>query len=214
MPIRILVADDHAIFREGVQRIIGRAPGLEIVGEACDGVQAVELARRLDFDLLVTDLSMPGKGGMEVIKAVRADKPQAKVLVLSMHAETEYAVRAIKAGASGYLTKESAGDQLVQAIHKVMAGGASISSEVAEQLALSAMGGEQFPHESLTEREWQIFTLLVAGWSVNEAGRELHLSPKTVSSHKSNVMQKVGVSTQTDLVRYALKHGLAEPLDV
>ncbi|MBI5277169.1 MAG: response regulator transcription factor [Burkholderiales bacterium] len=209
--IRLVFADDHAIVREGLKRIVGDVPGLQVVGEAADGTEVMQRVRELDFDVLVLDLSMPGRSGMELIKLVKAEKPKLKILVLSMHQETQYAVRAIKSGASGYLTKESAPALLEQAIRKIAAGGAYISAEVAEQLALGAMpGSEAVPHESLSDREFQVFRMLVAGQSVTDIAQQLHLSVKTVSTHKANLMQKLGLPNQSELVRYAIKHGLGE----
>ena len=213
MTIRIVMADDHAIVREGLKRIVGDAPDLQVSGEAADGTEVMKAVRELEFDVLVLDLSMPGRSGMELIKLVKAEKPKLRILVLSMHQETQYAVRAIKSGASGYLTKESAPAQLEQAIRKIAGGGAYISAEVAEQLALGAMpGGDSLPHESLSDREFEVFRLLVSGEAVSDVAHKLNLSVKTVSTHKANLMQKLGLSNQTELVRYALKHGLTDPL--
>jgi DNA-binding NarL/FixJ family response regulator len=213
--IRIVLADDHAIVREGLKRIVGDAADFLVAGEAADGTQVMRVVRETEFDVLVLDLSMPGRSGMELIKLVKAEKPRLRILVLSMHQEMQYAVRAIKSGASGYLTKESAPALLEQAIRKIAAGGAYISAEVAEQLALGAMpgGGEALPHESLSDREFQVFRLLVAGDAVSDIAGKLNLSVKTVSTHKANLMQKLGLSNATELVRYALKHGLADPLN-
>ena len=214
MTIRIVIADDHAIVREGLKRIVGGAGDLEVTGEAADGGEVMKAVRELEFDILVLDLSMPGRSGMELIKLAKAEKPRLRILVLSMHQETQYAVRAIKSGASGYLTKESAPAQLEQAIRKIAGGGAYISAEVAEQLALGAMpGSDTLPHESLSDREFEVFRLLVAGDAVSDIAHQLNLSVKTVSTHKANLMQKLGLSNQTELVRYALKHGLADPLN-
>lgn len=211
---RIVLADDHAIVREGLKRIVGDVADFEVVGEAADGTEVMRAVRELEFDVLVLDLSMPGRSGMELIKLAKAEKPKLKILVLSMHQETQYAVRAIKSGASGYLTKESAPAQLEQAIRKIAGGGAYISAEVAEQLALGAMpGGESLPHESLSDREFQVFRALVAGEAVSDIAARLNLSVKTVSTHKANLMQKLGLANQTELVRYALKNGLADPLN-
>jgi DNA-binding NarL/FixJ family response regulator len=208
---RIVVADDHAIVREGLKRIMAEAPELQVVDEAADGNTLMRVVRERDFDVLVLDLSMPGRSGMELIKLVKAEKPKIRILVLSMHQELQYAVRSIKSGASGYLTKESAPSQLVQAIHKIASGGAFISAEVAEQLALGAMpGGEAALHESLSDREFEVFRLLVAGVSVTDIAGQLKLSVKTVSTHKANLLQKLGLQNQSDLVRYAIKHGLGE----
>lgn len=212
--IRIVLADDHAIVREGLKRIVGEAQGFQVVGEAADGTEVMRTVRELEFDVLVLDLSMPGRSGMELIKLVKSEKPKLKVLVLSMHQEMQYAVRAIKSGASGYLTKETAPAQLEQAIRKIAGGGAYISAEVAEQLALGAMpGSETLPHETLSDREFQVFRALVAGDAVSDIAAALNLSVKTVSTHKANLMQKLGLANQTELVRYALKHGLADPLN-
>ena len=210
--IRIVIADDHAIVREGLKRIVSSIADMEVAGEAGNGTEVMQRVRELAFDVLVLDLSMPGRSGMELIKLVRAERPQLRILVLSMHQELQYAVRAIKNGASGYLTKESAPAQLEQALRKVASGGAFISAEVAEQLALGAMpGSEAVPHESLSNREFEVLQLLVAGVSLTDIGTKLNLSVKTVSTHKTNLMQKMGLQNQNDLIRYAIKHGLAEP---
>jgi DNA-binding NarL/FixJ family response regulator len=212
--IRLVIADDHAIVREGLKRIVGDVPDLEVVGEAADGGGVLAAVRGQEFDVLVLDLSMPGRSGMELIKQVKTEKPKLRILVLSMHQEMQYAVRAIKSGASGYLTKESAPAQLEQAIRKIAGGGAWISSEVAEQLALGAMPGaaDAAPHESLSDREFQVFRLLVDGLAPGEIASQLNLSVKTVSTHKANLMNKLGLQSATDLVRYALKHGLTDQL--
>ncbi|WP_332774938.1 response regulator transcription factor [Polaromonas sp.] len=212
--IRIVIADDHAIVREGLKRIVSSVADMEVAGEAADGNEVMQRVREVTFDVLMLDLSMPGRSGMELIKLVRAEKPRLRILVLSMHQELQYAVRAIKSGASGYLTKESAPAQLEQAIRKIAAGGAFISAEVAEQLALGAMpGSEASPHESLSNREFEVFHLLVTGVSVTDIAARLNLSVKTVSTHKANLMQKMGLQNQSELIRYALKHGLTDPLE-
>ena len=212
--IRIVIADDHAIVREGLKRIVDSADDLQVVGEAADGTEVMERVREIVFDVLVLDLSMPGRSGMELIKLVKAQQPRLRILVLSMHQELQYAVRAIKSGASGYLTKESAPAQLVLALRKIAGGGAYISAEVAEQLALGAMPGAQADvHESLSDREMQVFRCLAAGESVTDIASRLNLSVKTVSSHKANLMQKMSLANQSELVRYAIRHGLAEPLE-
>ena len=211
--IKIVIADDHAIVREGLKRIVSAADDMELVGEAADGTEVMQLVRELSFDVLMLDLSMPGRSGMELIKVVHAEKPKLRILVLSMHQELQYAVRAIKSGASGYLTKECAPALLEQAIRKLAGGGAFISAEVAEQLALGAMpGNETLPHESLSNREFEVFRLLVAGVSVTDIGLRLKLSVKTVSSHKANLTLKMGLQNQSELIRYALKHGLIDAL--
>ena len=212
--IRIVIADDHAIVREGLKRIVLAAPGLEVAGEAGDGAQLMQLVRNLEFELLTLDLSMPGRSGIELIRQVRAERPKLRILVLSMHQEMQYAVRAIKAGANGYLTKESAPEQLVQAIRRIAGGGAFVTPEVAEQLAMGAMPGaqEQAPHEALSNREFEVLRLIAQGMALTEIGATLKLSVKTVSTHKTNLMHKMGLNNASELVRYALKHGIVEQL--
>ena len=205
------MADDHAIVREGLKRIVSSADDLVVVGEAKDGVEVLQRVRDLTFDVLVLDLSMPGRNGMELIKLIRTDYPKLRILVLSMHQELQYAVRAIKSGASGYLTKESAPEQLVQAIRKIASGGAYVSAEVAEQLALRAMpGSAALPHEGLSAREFEVLQLLVTGTSVTAIAAQINLSVKTVSTHKANLMDKMGLQNQSELVRYAIRHGLID----
>ncbi|MDB5941236.1 MAG: two component transcriptional regulator, LuxR family [Ramlibacter sp.] len=212
--IRIVIADDHAIVREGLKRIVGSADDMEVVSEAADGTAVMQQVREADFDVLVLDLSMPGRSGMELIKLAKAEKPRLRILVLSMHQELQYAVRAIKSGASGYLTKESAPAELVLALRKIAGGGAYISTEVAEQLALGAMpGATAASHDSLSAREFEVFRLLAAGLSVTEIAARLNVSAKTASTHKANLMQKMALQNQSELVRYAIRHGLADPLE-
>ena len=207
--IRIVIADDHTIVRDGLKQLLGGERDFEVVGEAPDGHEVMEQVRNTDFDVLLLDVSMPGKSGMELIKQVKAERPKLRVLVLSMHQEHQYAVRAIKSGASGYLTKDSAPTQIVAAVRKVAGGGAFISAEVAEQLALSSMPhSESPPHTTLSDREYQVFQLLVGGTSVSDIAGKLNLSVKTVSTHKARVLEKLGIGNQTELVHYALKHRL------
>jgi DNA-binding NarL/FixJ family response regulator len=209
--IRIVLADDHTIVREGLKQILAASPDFEIVGEASDGHQALSCVRENEFDVLILDMSMPGRSGIELIRQVHAEKPRLKILVLSMHEEHQYAVRAIRAGASGYLTKESASHQLAEAIRKVAGGGAFISAEVAQQLALGAMPGATGPlHSALSDREYQIFLLIAAGKSISDIASSLNLSVKTVSTHKANILQKMNMTTAGELIRYALAQRLVE----
>jgi len=209
--IRIVVADDHAIVREGLKQILGAQADFQVVAEASDGHEALKRVRELDFDVLLLDMSMPGKSGVELIKQVKAEKPKLRILVLTMHEEHQYAVRAIRAGASGYLTKEGASSQLVTAIRKVASGGAYISAEVAEQLALNAMpDATAAPHEKLSDREFQVFRMIAGGRSISDIAQDLKLSVKTVSTHKANVLHKMNMTTQGELIRYALENGLVD----
>ena len=212
--IRIVIADDHAVVREGLKRILLSADDMAVVGEASNSAEVIQQVRELDFDVLVLDLSMPGRSGMELIKLVRCEKPRLRILVLSMHEELQYAVRSIKSGASGYLTKDSTPTQLMQVLRKVAAGGAFISAGVAEQLALGSMlGSSCAPHERLTDREFEVFRLIAIGMSVTDIAGRLNLSAKTISTHKANLMQKMSLLNQSELIRYAIKHGVTEPLE-
>jgi len=205
------VADDHTIVREGLKQLLTAAGDLEVVAEAQNGFEVMDRVRALDFDVLLLDMSMPGKSGIELIKQVHAEKPRLRILILSMHEEHQYAVRAIRAGAAGYLTKEGASAQLVSAIRRVAGGGAYISADVAEQLALGAMPGAKGPpHSTLSDREFQIFRMIAEGRSVSDIAERLNLSVKTVSTHKANILQKMNMSTQAELIRYALTHRLVE----
>jgi len=209
--IRVVIADDHQILREGLRQLLQAAGDLAVVGEAADGHAVLQQVRALDFDVLLLDMSMPGKSGVELIRQVKAEKPRLRILVLSMHEEHQYAVRAIRSGASGYLTKESATSQLVAAIRKVAAGGAFISAEVPERLAQDAMPHAEGPrHVALSDREYQVFRLLVSGRSVSEIAADLHLSAKTVSTHKARLMEKLDVGNNADLVHYAVRHRLID----
>jgi DNA-binding NarL/FixJ family response regulator len=209
--IRVVIADDHQILREGLKQLLLGAGDFDVVGEAGNGHEVLQCIRTLELDVLLLDMSMPGKSGVELIKQVRAERPKLRILVLSMHEEHQYAVRAIRAGASGYLTKESAAAQLVAAIRRVAGGGAFISGEVAERLALDAMPHAEGPlHAALSDREYQVFRLLVGGATVTDIAAQLHLSAKTISTHKARLMDKLQVESTADLVHYALKHRLSD----
>ena len=210
MSTRVVIADDHTIVREGLRRILEGQDGIEVSGEAVNGHEVMERVRAGAFDLLLLDLSMPGKSGIELIKQVRDEAPRLRILVLTMHEEDQYAVRAIRAGAQGYLTKESAPSQLVSAIRRIAEGRPYISANVAEQLALDVMpGSDEEPHKHLSDREFEIFQLLVGGRGVSEIAGQLHLSVKTVSTHKTRILQKMNAQSVADLVRYAIRHRLS-----
>ncbi|HUX64766.1 response regulator transcription factor [Sulfuricella sp.] len=207
--IRILIADDHAIFREGLKKVLADADDLAVEGEAVDGHEVMAKVRERDWGVLVLDMSMPGKSGIELIKQIRSEKIKVPILVLSMYGEEQYAVRAIKAGASGYMTKESASSQLVEAIRKVASGGVFISSGVAERLALEfSSAKDDHPHTLLSDREYQIFRMIVSDKSLTAIAEELSLSVKTVGSHKTRIMQKLNLNGNAELIRYAVRHGI------
>lgn len=209
--IRVVIADDHTIMREGLKQLLLADQDFAVVGEARDGQEVMTCVRELDFDVLLLDMSMPKKSGTELIKQIKAEKPKLRILVLTMHEEQQYAIRAIKSGASGYLTKDSASAQLISAMRKVAGGGAFISAAVAEQLALGAMPrAEGPPHTTLSDREYQVFQLLVAGRTISEIAGELNVSVKTVSTHKARLMEKMGMANQAELIRYAIAHHLVD----
>lgn len=202
--IRVLLADDHEIVRDGLKRILGAAGDLQVAGEAADGEQALALVKGNDYDVALLDMSMPGLSGIDLIKRLRIEKPGLKLLILSMHGEHQYAARALKAGASGYLTKDSAAEKLVGAIRKVAAGGVHVSDAAAAGL----VSAERAPHQALTDREFEVLRLLAGGRSPTEIAAQLHLSVKTVSTHKTHIQDKLGLGGTADLVRYALEHKL------
>jgi DNA-binding NarL/FixJ family response regulator len=216
MTTRVFVADDHAIVREGLKRILAADAAFAVAGEAKDGHEVLAAVRAGGFEVLLLDLSMPGRSGIELIQQVKAERPELRVLVLSMHGEQQYAVRAIRAGASGYLTKDAAPTQLVAALHKIAAGGLFITPAVAEALAigLQVPGAEALPHKRLTDREHEVFLLLAAGHSVTAIAERLHLSVKTVSTHKTHIHEKLGLGSLAELVRYAVAHRLLDSPDL
>ena len=210
--IRVLIADDHTLVREGLRQLLDGTPDIRVAGEAVNGDEALALVKENDYDLAVLDMSMPGIAGLELIKRIRLEKPRLRLLVLSMHGEAQYAARALKAGASGYLTKDSASAQLVGAIRKVAGGGVHISEAAAAQLVTgqgSAHAGEAAPHTRLSDREFEVFRLLVQGLGPTDIADRLHLSVKTVSTHKTRVLEKMGMQSTADLVRYAVENKLS-----
>ena len=202
--IRVLLADDHEIVRDGLKRILGAAGDLQVTGEAADGDEALALVKAHDYDVALLDMSMPGLSGIDLIKRLKIEKPGLKLLILSMHGEHQYAARALKAGASGYLTKDSAAEKLVSAIRKVAAGGVHVSDAAAAGL----VSATRAPHEVLSDREFEVLRLLAGGRSPTEIAGQLHLSVKTVSTHKTHIQEKLGLGGTADLVRYALEHKL------
>ena len=208
--IRLLIADDHPVVREGLRRIVADHPELEVVGEAVSGDEVLTLLRRLPADVVLLDIAMPGPGFLQVLEHVRAEHPGVAVLVLSVHPEDQYAVRALRSGAAGYLTKDHSPEQLVEAIRKVHRGGKYVSPTLAERLAsdLATTGARQSRHESLSHREYEVLCLLGSGRTVKEISTELRLSPKTISTYRARVLEKMQATTNADLVRYAAQHGL------
>jgi two-component system invasion response regulator UvrY len=202
--IRILVVDDHQIVRDGLRRILSAHADLEVAAEAADGDAALTLVRAHDYDVVVLDMSMPGLSGIDLIKRIRLEKPALPLLVLSMHAERQYAARALKAGAAGYLNKDSAAELLVGALRKVAGGGMYVSDAAAAGLVAAGRGRGA----ELSDRELEILRLLAEGLGPTEIGARLHLSVKTVSTHKARAQDKLGVASTAELVRYALENKL------
>ena len=202
--IRVLIADDHKIVRDGLKRILSAHGEVDVTGEAADGDQALALVRAHEYDLAMVDMSMPGLSGIDLIKRLKLEKPKLRILVLSMHGERQYAARALKAGASGYLNKDSAAELLVGAIRKIAAGGVHIG----DAAAASLITADKAPHEALSDREFEVLRLLVEGLGPTDIGDKLHLSVKTVSTHKTRILEKLNVGSTAALVRYALDHKL------
>lgn len=209
--IRVLVADDHAVVRRGLLQILEEVPAMVVAGEAATGRQVLQAVQRENYDVLVLDIAMPDGGGLEVLRQLKSLKPDLPVLILSMYSEKQYALRALKAGAAGYLTKESAPDELTVAILKVARGGRYVSQSLAEELAVALAGVlEKEPHEILSDREHQVMCLLAAGNTITEISTELSLSVKTVSTYRARLMDKLGLKSTAEIIRYALERGLVE----
>jgi DNA-binding NarL/FixJ family response regulator len=209
--IKIVIADDHTLVREGLRRVIGEVEDIEVIGEATNGREVLEWVRKSGFDMLVLDLSMPNHSGVDFIKRLKDESPKLPILVLTMHEEEQYAVRSIGAGASGYLTKESASKELINAIRRVAQGRLYINAAVGERLALDAMTTHDgSPHKNLSDREFEVFQMIVRGRSITEIATNLNLSVKTISTHKTHILQKMDVNSIADLVRYAVGNGLMD----
>ncbi|HTY98759.1 MAG TPA: response regulator transcription factor [Rhodocyclaceae bacterium] len=211
--IRLLIADDHHLFRQGLKRLLADHADMMVVAEAADVDQVTESVRCGEFDVAVLDLTMPGRDGLEMIAEVKAMKPGLRVLILSMHGEESYVLRALRAGADGYLTKENAAEEVVAVVRRLAAGGKYLEPDIAERVAwrLARYDNGDRPHTALSEREMKIFHMLVAGKRGGEIARELCLSEKTVSTHKAHVLRKMNMRNRTELVLYAIKHGFVAP---
>ncbi len=208
---RLLIADDHPIVREGLRRVVEDAPGgtITVAGEASDGNEVLAKAESLKPDVVLLDITMPGPGFVETIQRLKALRPQIRILVLSVQPEDQFAVRALKAGASGYVSKNLSPEHLVTAIHEVTRGGRYISPTLAQRLAATvADGADRPPHEGLSAREYQVLCLLGAGKSVKEIAAVMELSVKTVSTYRARVLEKTTLRSNAEIIRYTLEHGL------
>jgi two-component system, NarL family, invasion response regulator UvrY len=209
--IRALIADDHAVVRRGLKELLTESQEVSVIGEAASGREVLEQVRRAEWDVVVLDINLPDQSGLDVLRAVKGERPRLPVLVLTICSEEQYAVRALRAGAAGYLTKESAPEELVGAVRKVASGGRYIGPSLAERLAQQvAREGQDAPHEALSDREFQVFHMLASGKTVSQAAEALHLSVKTISTYRTRLLEKMALRTNADLTVYAVRNSLIE----
>ncbi len=209
--IKILIADDHALIRKGLKQILDDSPDMRVTGEAENGMQAIQMALQNEYDLILLDISLPDKNGIDVLKQIKANNPNTPVLMLSMHAEDQYAVRSMKAGAAGYLNKQGVPAQLLTAIRNVASGKKYISTELAEQLANGlSQGYQELAHQTLSDREYQTLCLMASGKKLSEMAKIMSLSPKTVSVYRSRLLEKMKLKTNAEAIHYAISNHLIE----
>ncbi|HLQ65777.1 MAG TPA: response regulator transcription factor [Candidatus Limnocylindrales bacterium] len=209
--IRALIADDHAVVRRGLKELLTDSQEVSVIGEAATGREVLDQVRRADWDVVVLDINLPDQNGLDVLRAVKRERPRLPVLVLTICSEDLYAMRALRAGAAGYLTKESAPEELLGAIRKAVMGGRYIGPSLAERLAQQiARAGEDPPHEALSDREFEVFRMLASGKTASQAAEALHLSVKTISTYRARLLEKMGMRTNADLTVYAVRNSLIE----
>jgi len=209
--IKIVIADDHPIVRAGLKQILADASDIEVVAEAGDGHEILKLIRKGRIDVVLLDITMPGLMGLDALKQISLENPKLPILVLSMHPEEQYAIRVLKAGASGYLTKAAAPEQLIGAIRKVSRGGRYVSPALAEKLAFGLQtGATGLPHEVLSDREYQVLCLISSGKTVKEIAEELALSEKTISTYRTRILEKMNMKSNAELTHYGIKHNLVD----
>ena len=212
--IKILVTDDHALIRKGLKQLLADSPDLQVTGEAATGIEAINKVRAEHFDLLLLDINLPDKHGIELLKQFRSEHPELKIIVLSMYPEEQYGVRALKAGAMGYINKQSASDTLINAIRLVVSGKKYISETLAEQLLNNLIGeSQELMHQSLSNREYQTLCLMASGKTLSEISEIMSLSPKTVSVYRSRMLAKMGFTNNAEAMHYAITHHLVESDD-
>ena len=208
--VKVVVVDDHAVVREGLKRIIAETPSMTVSGEASGGKEALEVVRKTPCDVLVLDITMPDKNGLDVLKQIHSEIPRLPVLILSMHSEDQYAIRMLRAGAAGYLSKETAPVKLVEAIRKVVRGGKYVSPSLAERLVFDLDKESKLPHETLSDREYQVLCMIASGKTVGAIADELKLSVKTISTYRARILEKLDMANNAELTRYGIKAGLVD----
>lgn len=209
--IKLLIIDDHAVVRKGLRQIVLETPDIVVTGEASNAQEALERVWKGDFDVVLLDIAMPGRGGMDVLKQLRKERPSLPVLMLTMYPEEQYAVRVFKTGASGFLTKSCEPEELVSAIRAVSSGGKYVTSSLAERLACEVgIDSKKLPHERLSDREYQVMCMIASGKTVSEIAEELSLSVKTISTNRSRILEKMNMKNNSEIIRYAIKYKLVD----
>jgi DNA-binding NarL/FixJ family response regulator len=209
--IRVFIADDHGIVRKGMKQILSRTPDIEVAGEASTGQEALEKIWANNFDVVILDISLPGRNGLEILKQIKSQQPKLPVLILSMYPEDQYAVRVLKAGAAGYLTKESDKSELIEAIRRIAQGKKYITPELAERLADELKpGADKAPHDKLSDREYHLLCLIAKGKNTKEIAAELSLSIKTIGTHRASLLDKMEMKSNAELTHYAIQHKLVQ----
>ena len=208
--IKIIIADDHPLFRRGLKHALEETPDIEVIGEASNGDSLLSMIKSDNLDMVLLDISMPGKSGLDLLKQLKSEYSKLPILILSVYPEEQYAVRFIKAGASGYLTKESAAEKLAEAIRKIAAGGKYASTAIIEKLAFDFSDSDKPLHETLSDREYQVFGMISIGKSLTEIGVDLSLSVKTISTHRTRILEKMKMKKNAELIHYAITRNLLE----
>ena len=208
--IKIIIADDHPLFRRGLKHALEETPDIEVIGEASNGDSLLSMIKSDNLDMVLLDISMPGKSGLDLLKQLKSEYSKLPILILSVYSEEQYAVRFIKAGASGYLTKESAAEKLAEAIRKIASGGKYASTAIIEKLAFDFSDSDKPLHETLSDREYQVFGMISIGKSLTEIGVDLSLSVKTISTHRTRILEKMKMKKNAELIHYAITRNLLE----